>query len=63
MSGCMLTFSPDLTLNLDLFYELVCELVFYSVDGVKVNKQNKEKALDLELSYMAGNLSEGMKVL
>lgn len=50
MSGCMLTFSPDLTLNLDLFYELVCELVFYSVDGVKVNKQNKEKALDLELS-------------
>lgn len=38
MSGCMLTFSPDLTLNLDQFYELACELVFYSVDGVQVNK-------------------------
>lgn len=50
MSGCMLTFSPDLTLNLDQFYELACELVFYSVDGVQVNKQDKEKALDLELS-------------
>lgn len=42
MSGCMLTFSPDLTLNFDLFYELACELVFYSVDGVKVNRTKKK---------------------
>lgn len=67
----MLTFSPILSLSLDLFYELACELVFISADTVKcicvcqkANKSNKEKALDLELSVARQEiLLEGMELL